>query len=183
MIISETYKNIYTNSNQAIQILFYIRKALNDYNICLKNNGIIVDGTAGMGGNSVYFCRYFDYVYSIDVSDYCITYLEHNLKEYQNKFIINDNCLDILKIIKFDILFLDPPWGGSNYKSYKSLNLYLSGYNLNYVIEELYTKCKLIAIKVPINYNLNTNSLWKIKINKIYKITNKLSYYLIIYHK
>ncbi len=105
MLISNNYIKLYTCNTQALQIMYIIKKNINNINFCT-----IVDATAGIGGNSVYFCKYCKFVYCIDISDEAISYLEHNLKDYDNKFIINYNCLDILKIIKYDIVFFDPPW-------------------------------------------------------------------------
>ena len=179
MLIADNYINLYTSYKQASQIIYILKK------FCEPNKSVIVDATAGMGGNALYFCKNFKYVYCIDIHRQCISYLEHNLKNFNNKFIINENCLDILKIITYDIIFLDPPWGGVNYKLKKNIEINLCNKNIQDIIESLYFKCKIIALKVPLNFNeTNNKSLWNIKNYKIYKNDNfTVVFKLIIYYK
>ena len=180
MLVSDNYLKLYTNNKQALQTIYIIRKYIN------KNlkDCTIVDANAGIGGNSVFFCKYCKFVYCIDTSLEAITYLEHNLHDYNNKIIINENCLDILKIINYDIIFFDPPWGGSNYKFKKNVSLYLVDININKIIESLYFSCKIIVLKAPVNFMINYKSLWNIIINNVYKNDNKtISFKLIIFKK
>jgi 16S rRNA G966 N2-methylase RsmD len=176
MLISDEYTYLYTCENQSLQILYIFKKYCKNLSAELKsiNDYTIVDATSGMGGNSLHFCKYFKYVYCVDISSYVMNYLENNLKEYTNKYIINENCLDIIKIIKYNVIFFDPPWGGSSYKYQKSLNLYLNGLNVNDIIETLFMNkdLKIIGLKAPINFNINHNTLWKLTIHNIYKNDN-----------
>lgn len=179
MLISDDYISLYTSNRQSSQMLYILKKYCN-------KNYTIVDANAGMGGNSLYFCKYFNYVYCIDRSELAINYLYHNLYDYDNKFIINENCLDILKIIKYDIIFFDPPWGGSNYKLKNSVNLYLNDQNINTIIESYYSNkyLKLICLKAPKNFFINYNTLWNVKSYNIYKSDNKsILFKFIIYKK
>ena len=52
----------------------------------------------------------------------------------------------------YDIFFIDPPWGGPDYKSNDNLKLYLSDKELKEIID-LIPKEKFIVIKIPYNYN------------------------------
>ena len=167
MLISDDYISLYTCNKQASQMLYILKK------YCDKNY-TIVDATAGMGGNTVYFCKFFKFVYCIEISDEAINYLNHNLREYDNKFIINDNCLDILKIINYNVIFFDPPWGGSHYKFKKTINLYINNTNIYDIIEYLYyyKNLKLICLKAPINFLIRYDINWNLKIYNIYKSDN-----------
>lgn len=179
MLLLDEYINLYTSNKQASQMVYILKKYCN-------KNLTIVDANAGIGGNSIFFCKYFDYVYCIDINEQAINYLEHNLRDFSNKFIINENCLDILKIIKYNIIFFDPPWGGSQYKYKDSVNLYLNKININEIIESLYIhkELELICLKAPSNFNINNNSVWTIKIHNIYKNDNKsILFKFIIYKK
>jgi len=100
--------------------------------------------------------------------------LYHNLKEYDNKFIINENCLDILKIIRYDVIFFDPPWGGSNYKYKNNINLYLDNINIIDIINNLYyyKNLKFICLKAPFNFNQTFKTIWNYKTYNIYKSDN-----------
>ena len=179
MLISDDYISLYTPNKQASQIVYILKKYTD-------KNWTIVDANAGMGGNSIYFCKHFKYVYCIEILKQAINYLEHNLKDYDNKFIINDSCLDILKIIKYDIVFFDPPWGGSNYKYKSNVNLFLDNININTIIDNLYTykNIKLVCLKAPYNFNL-CESKWPItKVHNIYKNDNQsILFKFIIYKK
>jgi 16S rRNA G966 N2-methylase RsmD len=168
MLISYDYISLYTSNKQASQMLYILKK------YCDKDF-IIVDATSGMGGNSYFFCKYFKFVYCIDTSEESINYLEHNLKEFDNKCIINNDCLDILKIIKYDSIFFDPPWGGVNYKLKKSVNLYLNNIDIYYIINSLYSykNLKIISLKAPYNFNIRYDTKWKLNIYNIYKSDNK----------
>lgn len=179
MLISSDYITLYTANKQSLQILNILKK------YCTPNY-TIVDATAGMGGNSVYFCKYFNYVYSIDISKETINYLEHNLREFNNYYIINDNCLDILKIIKYDVIFFDPPWGGSSYKYKNCINLFINNVNINDIIYQLYLykNVKVICLKAPKNFKLVNMSPWKTDIYNIYKTDNKnILFKFIVYYK
>ena len=179
MLISTDYITLYTANKQAQQILTILKK------YCPKSYTIL-DANAGMGGNSVYFCKYFSFVYTVDISQDTITYLEHNLREFNNYSIINENCLDVLKIIRYDIIFFDPPWGGSSYKYKKNVNLFINSVNINNIIQQLYfyKNVKIVCLKAPKNFNLINLSPWIIDIYNIYKSDNKtILFKFIIYHK
>ena len=164
MLISTDYITLYTYDFQAQQI----NDILKYY--CNKND-IIIDANAGMGGNSFYFCKYFNFVYCIDNNEDALSYLEHNLREFDNKFLIYENCLDILKIINYNVIFFDPPWGGPKYKYKPTIDLFLNEININDIIENLYNNnsLKLIALKAPFNFNINFDTKWKIRVHNILK--------------
>lgn len=167
MIITNEYIPLYTPDKQASQILNILKKYTSPMDT-------IVDANAGMGGNSIYFCRYYDFVYCIDIESTAIVYLEHNLKQFDNKYIINHNCLDILKIINYNIIFFDPPWGGVNYKYKNNINLYLDNKNILDIINNLYNykNLKFICLKAPFNFNDNFITKWVYETYNIYKSDN-----------
>jgi 16S rRNA G966 N2-methylase RsmD len=168
MLILYDYISLYTSNKQASQMLYILKKYCN-------KNYTIVDANAGMGGNSIFFCKYFKFVYCIDISDQAINHLNHNLKEFENKYIINNDCLEILKIINFDVVFFDPPWGGPDYKLQKSINLYINNINIYDIIEHLYNykNLKIICLKAPRNFLIKYDISWNLKIYNIYKSDNK----------
>ena len=112
----------------------------------------IIDLTAGCGGNLLSFAKYFDNVTGIENNNERFNILKNNLKSYDFKInIINDNCSNYLNN-NYDIFFIDPPWGGPDYKYNNNLKLYLSKYELKEIIEKIPNN-KLIIIKIPYNYN------------------------------
>ena len=53
------------------------------------------------------------------------------------------------------VIFFDPPWGDSNYKTTKNLDLFLSDINLYNIVTFFINDVDLIILKVPFNYNIN----------------------------
>jgi 16S rRNA G966 N2-methylase RsmD len=117
----------------------------------------ITDATAGVGGNTLSFCKFFDKVNSIEINPHRHIILLNNLKLYENKNYnsYNMNYLNMYKTITQDIIFIDPPWGGKNYKYKKNININLSNNSINDLILLLKDSCKLIVFKLPLNCNLD----------------------------
>jgi 16S rRNA G966 N2-methylase RsmD len=89
----------------------------------------IIDYTSGVGGNVLSFCKFFNYVYAIELDQLRSEYLENNINiyGYKNIKVINDCALKFndkeLIILNPNVIFIDPPWGGSNYKNSSNLTL------------------------------------------------------------
>jgi 16S rRNA G966 N2-methylase RsmD len=131
----------------------------------------ILDATAGLGGNTISFSKYFKYVKSIELEKNRYDMLVDNVSLYKltNVELINDNCIDHLKDDSFDIYFFDPPWGGPDYKSQQNLDLTLGGMGLHNILK-LISKDKIVVFKVPFNYNLNLLKDYDFVIKKIRNI-------------
>ena len=65
-----------------------------------------------------------------------------------------------------DIFFIDPAWGGPNYKKMKDLELFLGKNSLSSIIDSI-PKNKTIVLKLPYNYDLNLLKKYEINIKKI----------------
>ena len=52
------------------------------------------------------------------------------------------------------MVFLDPPWGGPEYKAKSKVHLTLSDIPLLEVCEKLKFCCRYVAVKVPLNFDL-----------------------------
>ena len=171
MLLLKNYINLYTHHSQSSQIVKIMKKYID-------SNTVLVDATAGMGGDSVFFCKNFKFIYCLEKNYSCINYLEHNLEEFKNKEIFNINCIEGLKILKYDSIYFDPPWGGKNYKLKSNLDLFLNNNNITInildLIDSLYFYTKFIFIKVPLNFNISklNNMLWKHTSFPIFKYTN-----------
>jgi 16S rRNA G966 N2-methylase RsmD len=139
----------------------------------LGNNKIIFDGTAGLGGNTISFSKYFKYVISIEMDKDRFNLLENNIKTYKlnNIVLINDNCLNYLDE-NCDGYFFDPPWGGPDYKYNFKLRLKLGNLELGKIIGLIKnTNNKRVFFKLPLNYDLDEFSNYNYK---TYKINNYL---------
>jgi tRNA/tmRNA/rRNA uracil-C5-methylase (TrmA/RlmC/RlmD family) len=154
-------------------------------NIKLNKTLIITDGTANVGGTTLNLAKYFK-VNAIEINLLNGEALKNNIKEYKlekNVTVYCDSFLNLMNKLEQDVIILDPPWGGVNYKTRKQLNLYLDNINLVDIVNQL-KNVKLTLLKVPKNFNINyflaklNNS--NIKIQKIYKNNKYLSYLIII---
>jgi 16S rRNA G966 N2-methylase RsmD len=119
----------------------------------------IIDATACIGGNTINFAKYFFNVIAIELNKIHYSVLKNNINalNINNVTIHEGNFLDIIKEknIKSDIIFIDPPWGGFQYKVHKYFNLKLGNIPINEVIEKLLVDFEYVVLKAPINLNLN----------------------------
>jgi 16S rRNA G966 N2-methylase RsmD len=124
------------------------------------NNIKIIDGTAGIGGNTISFAKYFSEVYAVEINDVHYKVLKNNLEALNiiNVHLYLDNFLNVLDDLnkKSDVFFFDPPWGGKSYKNFKYFNLKIGKLPVNEVINILYDKkFKYVILKAPYNLNLS----------------------------
>lgn len=119
----------------------------------------IIDTTACVGGNTLNFCKYFFNIFSIELNNIHFNVLKNNINvcNYNNVKLYNGNFIDILKKEKIisDIVFIDPPWGGFKYKSFKYFNLKLGNIPIDIIISNLLINFKYVVLKAPFNINVN----------------------------
>lgn len=126
----------------------------------LKLNTIL-DATAGLGGNTLSFARYFKNVLSIEFDNNRFNMLNNNVKYYNfnNINLFNNDLIELFPKLteEIDVVFVDPPWGGPNYKYDSNLKIELSGKGLDDVTQLIgnNNKVKLIVYKLPYNFNLS----------------------------
>jgi 16S rRNA G966 N2-methylase RsmD len=127
----------------------------------------IMDATSGIGGNSISFGMNFTNVISIELNSNRCDLLKENLEKYKvNNIVINGNFLDFLNM-DYDLIFIDPPWGGPKYKLEKSIRLSINNKNLKEITKLLKDKGKTIVWKLPFNYDLNDFNNLNYEIHKI----------------
>lgn len=153
-------KPIHTSWIKSIIINFFKNKNLNTKNMN------IIDCTACVGGDSISFSKYFKNVLSIEKNKIHYDILENNINnlEINNIELINNDFLDSIKnnikTKNYNILFLDPPWGGPNYKNLKNIDLFITNnneekINIKDIINSYYNRFNYIILKSPTNLNLN----------------------------
>lgn len=176
-IVPYSCKSIYSTKNQAEQITDIIKKYI-------SVNSIITDATSCIGGNSILFADNFKFVNCVELNYETVKILKYNMNNYKNKNIYNCSYNIIKHILRQDAVFIDPPWGGSIYKSQKKIDLLLDNINVFDIIDSLYHYCNLVGIKVPNNFNRVriTDNFWKYKIYPINK-SKKCIYKLVIFYK
>jgi 16S rRNA G966 N2-methylase RsmD len=130
-----------------------------------KTNKInITDCTAGCGGDTLSFLHKFKKVYSIEKNLVRYNYLLNNINVYKlskQSRIYCGNFLNIIKQIEdHNVLYIDPPWGGRNYKKYRNLKLSINNISLENILIDLITDKKtkkvpeFVVLKLPNNYDL-----------------------------
>ena len=129
----------------------------------------ITDATACIGGSTYSFAQCFSNVIAIEYDKTRFNYLQFNM----NILPYNDNksnitlytpqintieCRNGDAIIECtkqfqEAIFIDPPWGGPEYKTLPKVQLYLSNLPLSEVCKKLCKFTNYIILKVPINFD------------------------------
>lgn len=148
-----------------------------------KSNISITDCTGGVGGNIINFSKKFDRVYGIELNEKTYEILEHNVQSLnlKNVYLKNDNVLNMIPNIKSDIVFVDPPWGGTLYKKIKYFNLKLGKMPISFLINKFHENktIKYVVLKCP--YNINTTNIFKYSMYNNIKIFKKNHIWIIIF--
>jgi hypothetical protein len=169
LIITDEGKYSITKRKDGEKLLEIIRKEIKT-----TENKIITDLTGCIGGDTILFGLNFKQVYSIEYNENNYKALENNVKKVYNLENVKLYHGDSTKIYnwKTDVLYLDPPWGGINYRDKNRIDLYLGNIRIDIFLKEILereNKPKYIFIKLPRNYNFSR--LYKLK-NMYNKIRN-----------
>jgi predicted RNA methylase len=120
----------------------------------------VLDGMACVGGNTISFAGAFTRVLSNELDRTRYTMLQHNAKDVmklKNVEFFNRSILDLaFERGDYDAIFLDPEWGGVNYKEHDKLLLPISDQSMEeFVLNVLrrMPRVSLIALKLPLNYD------------------------------
>jgi hypothetical protein len=124
---------------------------------------VIIDTTACVGGDTIRLCQSFGQVISIELDQKRYEYLCHNLNQYHitNCVPINGDSTAITpKLQNADMIYVDPPWGGSDYKTKTNLRLNFGDIPLETFIINCFdqqisqNKPSVLLLKIPTNYDL-----------------------------
>lgn len=121
----------------------------------VPSSGIITDATACAGGNTYSFAQAYAHVNAFEKDVVRCDLLKHNLQVLGTSN-VNVECGDAFNLCKLqyqDAVFIDPPWGGPDYKKHDKVDLYLSNTPLWRFCESVAGHTNYIAIKVPVNFN------------------------------
>lgn len=121
----------------------------------VSKHSTITDATACIGGNTYSFAQVFKTVNAYEKDQVRARMLAANMETLGMK---NVKCqcgdaIDIVPTYHHDVVFIDPPWGGPDYKSQARVSLTLSDTKLSTVCNEFAHVTKYIALKVPINFD------------------------------
>lgn len=115
----------------------------------------VTDGTACVGGNVLSFCDYFTRVNAVECDLTRFEMLQHNLAvlDKTNAICLHASYLDVMYSLQQDVVFIDPPWGGPEYKDLDQVDLFLDGIPLDVICERLRGHTKCVVLKVPTNFD------------------------------
>ncbi len=168
-----------TRPYESEQIIKYITKFIS--NELLLENCVVTDATACVGGDLVNFSKKVKYVNGVEINLENFSLLVDNCKTFEcnNTSLIHDDYLNVYNTLIQDIVYIDPPWGGPDYKLIDSIRLYIGNVQLCDLINTIRAECitKYIFVKVPMNACLD-NILYDVSYN-IYNRSRNTSFILI----
>ena len=145
-----------------------IEKHINTTNIT------ITDAMACIGGDTLSFSQRFTKVNAIEFDKVRFDYLKHNMELFNCKNIdyYNEDYLKVMMKLKQDVIYIDPPWGGPEYKVKKSIKIKIGETKLEEICDQIIDKklCKLLVLKLPYNYDLMELKFYDIKMFVLNKI-------------
>jgi len=128
--------------------------------LCYTGCTVICDATACIGGNTASFARSFKHVVAIERDKTRYEFLVNNMEALQahNVKCVHGDALDEVSWVHntystYDVIFIDPPWGGPEYKHQTVLDLQLSGVPLEDVCRRWAPYTKFFALKTPTNFD------------------------------
>lgn len=147
--------------------------------LIIKHTGtediVITDACACIGSDTITLCKKFKKVNAIELCPDRFGFLKENLElfGFTNYRLYNNDALKIIKYLKQDLIYLDMPWSGRDYKKFKEIDLYLSGINSYEICNLLKDYTKYIVLKVPNNFifqyfkeNINFKNYFKYDLSK-----------------
>ena len=119
-----------------------------------------VDGTSNVGGNIFPIVPLVKKIICVEIGNLTSKLLQHNLqtactkKNLAKTLVLNKDFTKFnFKKYKPDIMFVDPPWGGKNYKKIKDKELYLSKKPMSkLLVNKWIPAVDLIILRVPAGY-------------------------------
>lgn len=124
----------------------------------------VLDATAHVGGFSLVWAKthLHDDVTAVEIDPYVFSALQHNVKALQLKNVkpINADIAEFIKTVTvpYDIIYMDPPWGGPGYRHKKVVQLRLGRQTAPDFIRAVWAKkiARWVIFKAPINYEIRS---------------------------
>jgi tRNA/tmRNA/rRNA uracil-C5-methylase (TrmA/RlmC/RlmD family) len=119
------------------------------------SSSTVTDAFGNMGGMTIALAQRFSKVNTCEIVPTHCEILQNNLEQYgllEKVTIKCEDYMNVMKTLNQDAIILDPPWGGTDYKNKKYIDLGLNNVNIVCIINKLLTKAKYIYMMVPHNY-------------------------------
>lgn len=143
----------YTKRKKGLKMLEFMREHIDNI-----ENKMIMDGTSNVGSDSILFGLNMLGVIGVEINEENYNVLKHNVGLYNldNIELVLGDVRDEYKNYEYDILYMDPPWGGIDYRKKEDIELYLGDSKLEDFIKEVIEYgVRYIVLKVPVNYNID----------------------------
>lgn len=134
----------------------------------------IVDAFGGIGGNAIAFAKQGKKVFLIELNKKRLKVAKNNAKVYgvQNKIkFIHGNFFKEAPKIKADAIYIDPQWGGPEYKNLKKFKLKNFSPNGKKILRLAFKYFPEVIIRIPTNFDLRELK----EFQKKYKIIEDIS--------
>jgi len=138
----------------------------------------ITDLTGNVGGDTILFGLHFKKVDSVELNPENFEALRNNVDVFGLKNVtLHEGDSTKLFNWKTDVLYIDAPWGGPDYKQYKELDLFLGEKRVDEFVKEVLARQNrpdYVFMKVPRNYKFDRfENIEKFKIRGFYIILVK----------
>ena len=135
----------------------------------LGRKPVITDGCACVGGNVMSFALSGAYaqVNAVEFDESRARMLEHNVNVIRGRApctvnIVTGSYIALMYTLSQDIVFLDPPWGGPEYKDLDTVSLSLGDKHLADIVHDLHVhdlhsdgKTRYVVWKAPSNFAID----------------------------
>jgi hypothetical protein len=115
----------------------------------------ITDMTGNVGGDTILFGINFKNVDSYELKKDNFNVLKNNVEVFglKNVDLHYGDSTKAVPDITSDVVYIDAPWGGPEYKDKKELDLFLGKKRIDELIPILLEDSEYVFLKVPGNYN------------------------------
>ena len=126
----------------------------------IKRIDSVIDATAHIGCDTVFLANYYKIKsgVSFEISERVYRLLSENISRAGLDHIVKaslGSCVNGVSSLtkKYDMLYLDPPWGGRNYRAEVKMNLSLDDVPVTTLIHRWLTsdRCEVLIYKTPLN--------------------------------
>jgi len=117
----------------------------------------VVDAFCGAGGSAIGFARKGKKVVAIDNDAHRLSMARHNAKLFgvdENIEFIQGDCRDIIPSFSTDSVFLDPPWGGTDYNKAEKFSLSDFEPDGLKLLEPSFSVTPSVVLRLPKNFAL-----------------------------
>ncbi len=141
----------------------------------------ITDATSCNGGDAIAFAKKFGRVNAVEINPDNYAALSNNigLYDFTNVTTHNADYLAVLDKLEQDIVHMDPPWGGLDYKQHTDLHLRLGDTDVEEVVKKLAALPKPPHISLKVPYNFAKESLFAVVPNWRHEVHDMKKFYLL----